>query len=152
MSKPTENKPAEPFIHPITVRWGDCDPAEIAFTARIPEFALQSIDSWWATHGGFDWYRLNLDRNIGTPFVHMSLDFSSPITPRHVLKCQVQVVKLGEKSITFSVTGRQDGSVCFKGKFVCVFIHAKEFVPRRPPEDLEKAIRASMAANDGAGG
>jgi len=46
------------FVHPITVRWADCDVAAIAYTGRIPTFALEAIDAGGADTVGFDLYRL----------------------------------------------------------------------------------------------
>ena len=64
------------FEHEIRVGWGDCDPARIAYTGRLPVFALEAIDAWWEhVLGGDGWYQLELDRGFGTPFVHLSLDF-----------------------------------------------------------------------------
>ncbi|MGH1354026.1 MAG: acyl-CoA thioesterase [Thalassovita sp.] len=125
------------FVHEIRVTWGDCDPAKIAYTARLPWFALDAINAWWEAHlGGDGWFQMELDRDVGTPFVHMSLDFSAPVTPRHRLMCQVDPVKLGETSIGFRVIARQDGVVCFTGKFVCVFTVASEFRKRKAPAEI----------------
>ncbi|MBA84680.1 acyl-CoA thioesterase [Thalassobius sp. S69A] len=125
------------FVHEIRVTWGDCDPARIAYTARLPWFALDAINAWWETHlGGDGWFQMELDRDVGTPFVHMSLDFSAPVTPRHRLMCQVDPVKLGETSIAFRVIARQDDVVCFTGKFVCVFTVASEFRKQKPPAEI----------------
>ncbi len=44
------------FTHTIHVRWSDCNPAKIAFTGRIPYFALEAIDAWWECVVGDDWY------------------------------------------------------------------------------------------------
>ncbi len=130
----------QPFIHKIRVGWADCDPAQIAYTGRLPNFALEAIDAWWETHVGDDWYRLNLDRNVGTPFVHLDLDFLSPVTPRHPLLCEVSLRKLGESSITFQVIGRQNNVDCFKGNFVNVFVEADKFVKRKAPEDIRSIV------------
>ena len=130
------SKPIEPFLYPIRVGWGDCDPAFIAYTARIPGFALEAIDAWWQKNIGHGWFELNIDRNVGTPFVHMSLDFSSPITPRHELACEVSLLKLGNTSMRFGVKGRQDGVLCFSGEFVCVLVVSKTMKPQRPPTDI----------------
>ena len=32
------------FVHPVNVTWADCDPAKIAYTARLPYFALDAIN------------------------------------------------------------------------------------------------------------
>ncbi|MFL4469839.1 acyl-CoA thioesterase [Tateyamaria armeniaca] len=131
----------DPFIHEIRVTWGDCDPARIAYTARLPWFALDAINAWWEAHlGGDGWYQLELDRNIGTPFVHLSMDFRAPVTPRHRLMCEVWPSRLGETSITFSMLARQDGTVCFEGTFTCVFVIADQFKSQRPPADLREII------------
>lgn len=132
---------ADPFEHEIRVAWGDCDPARIAYTARLPWFALDAINAWWEAHlGGDGWYQLELDRNIGTPFVNLSMDFRAPVTPRHRLKCEVWPSRLGERSITFSVLGRQAGILCFEGTFTCVFIIADQFKSQPAPAELRAII------------
>jgi acyl-CoA thioesterase FadM len=133
------------FEHSIRVGWGDCDPARIVYTARIPAFALEAIDAWWEQNlDGDGWFQMELDRDVGTPFVHMSLDFLSPITPRHRLKCEVWPVKLGDKSITFRVVGRQDGRDCFTGRFVCVFTLAHAFTSQRPPAEIRAMVESNI--------
>lgn len=127
--------------HEINVTWADCDPAMIAYTGRIPNFALDAINGWWERHlGGDGWYQMELDRKIGTPFVHLSLDFVSPVTPRHQLVCEVWPVRLGETSIAFRVNGFQDGKLCFKGRFVCVFIVPGIFKGTQPPRDIRDIV------------
>ena len=135
------SKPIEVFTHTIRVAWSDCDPALIAYTGRIPYFALESIDAWWEKHTGYDWFRINLDRNIGTPFVHMSLDFTSPITPRNKLICEVSLLKIGTSSIRFRVCGSQNDVQCFKGQFVSVIVVSKTMKPQPTPEDILTKIQ-----------
>ena len=53
------------FVFSIRVGWADCDPAHIAYTGRIPYFALEAIDAWWEATTHQDWYQLNIDKNIG---------------------------------------------------------------------------------------
>lgn len=131
------------FEHEIRVGWGDCDPAKIAYTARIPWWALEAIDAWWEHYlGGQGWFQMNLDRNFGTPFVHMSLDFRSTITPRNRLICKVAPAKLGKTSITFRVDGYQDGVLCFEGTFVSVFVSADEFRPQSPADDVRAIVES----------
>ena len=137
-----------PYQHEIRVTWGDCDPAKIAYTARIPAWALDAIDAWWEAHLGGGWYHLELDHNVGTPFVHLSMDFTSPITPRHRLLCRVWPEKLGNASITFRVTGSQDGVECFSGRFVCVFVVADEFKSQRAPDHLRQIVEPYLIPPD----
>ena len=129
-----------PFVHRIRVGWGDCDPAKIAYTARIPAFALEAIDAWWEQQIGENWFTLNIDHNIGTPFVHLDVDFRSPVTPRASLECEVRLTKLGAKSIAFSVRGLQEGTLCFEGSFVSVFVIADRTEPIPVPDGIRRAI------------
>jgi acyl-CoA thioesterase FadM len=134
------------FVHEIRVTWGDCDPARIAYTARIPWFALDAINAWWEAHlGGDGWFQMEIDRDMGTPFVHMSMDFRSPVTPRHRLMCSVAPTRLGATSIEFCVIGRQDGTICFEGRFVCVFTKASTFTKAPPPPEVRAMIERLMA-------
>lgn len=134
------------FSHEIRVTWGDCDPARIAYTGRIPNWALDAINAWWEAHlGGDGWFQMELDRGYGTPFVHMSLDFRATITPRHRLICKVAPTKLGTKSITFRVEGYQDETLCFEGTFVCVFIVAKSFETRTAPPEIRAIVEPLIA-------
>ena len=129
------------FHYDIDIGWGDCDPAKIVYTANIPGYALKAINAWWERHlDGDGWFQLELDRNIGTPFVHMSLDFKSPITPRHKLNCEVWPARLGETSIEFRVNGFQNDVLCFEGRFVCVFTIANEFKKQAPPKEIREII------------
>lgn len=138
----------EPYLHQIRVSWGDCDPARIAYTARIPAWALEAINGFWEhVLDGDGWYQMELDRGWGTPFVHMEMDFRAPVTPRARLVCAVRPVHLGETSITFSLEGRQDGTLCFEGRFVCVFITAGA-LEKRPAPDEVRALVGPMIARE----
>ena len=142
MSKPIEPsaRPENAHVHEIRVTWGDCDPAKIAYTGRLPWFALDAINAWWEEHLGDGWYQLELDRNVGTPFVRLEMDFLAPVTPRHRLHCHVWPTRLGDTSIEFRVDGVQDGTHCFASRCVCVFVVADAFEKRSPPDDIRAVI------------
>jgi len=131
----------EIFEHEIRVGWGDCDPARIVYTARLPWFALDAINAFWEhVSGGQGWFQMEMDQNIGTPFVHMSMDFRHPVTPRHLLMCKVWPTGLGNTSVRFSVQGWQDGTLCFAGAFVSVFVTASTFQKSQPPKSLVELL------------
>ncbi|WP_157223369.1 acyl-CoA thioesterase [Rhodovulum sp. PH10] len=132
---------AAPFVHRVTVGWGDCDPAEIAYTPRIPAWALEALEAFWTQRIGVSWYALHAERGLQTPFAHLAFDFRAPVTPRLPLDCEVVPTRLGEHSITYRVRGRQDGRLCFEGELVSVFVASGGMVPHRPPDDLAQKIR-----------
>ena len=134
------------FRHDIRVSWADCDPAQIAYTGRIPYFALDAIDNWWEAHFDHDWFRMNVDRNTGTPFVHLSLDFRHPVTPRHLLQCTVRLIRVGNSSVRFSVSGWQGGKLCFEGQFVEVFVDHSTNTKIEIPGDMRPKLLALSEA------
>ena len=135
----------KPFRYSIRVRWGDCDPARIAYTANIPGWAVIAIEEWWKHHAGVDWYEINIDHHTGTPFVHMKLDFRSPVTPRHMLDCDVRMTRLGSRSVTHELKAYQNGVLCFEGEFVAVFVQADHGKSCTPPAHILAAIKKSVA-------
>ena len=139
------HRPGNVFQHDIRVVWGDCDPANIVYTGRIPGLALDAINAWWEDKlDGEGWFQLELDRGVGTPFVCMELDFKHPVTPRHTLNCYVWPVHLGKTSIRFCVEGEQGGTLCFAGFFTCVFIDARAFSKRQPPDDMRAVVEKHL--------
>ncbi|MFK8079484.1 MAG: acyl-CoA thioesterase [Granulosicoccus sp.] len=151
-----EARPSTAHQHPLRVSWGDCDPARIAYTGRLPWFALDAINGWWEYQlDGDGWFQMEIDRNVGTPFVRLEMDFRHPVTPRHQLICHVWPVHLGTTSVTFRVDGEQDGRVCFASRSVNVFIVADTFTKQPPPDELRKIVERQLpgdtAADDSAG-
>lgn len=98
--------PARPFPLCPPGPLGDCDPAKIAYTGKIPAMALEAVEDWVKVCCGADWYECNLDLGYGTPFVHLSCDFQSPITPLYELLFQLVVESLGEQFGGDAIGGR----------------------------------------------
>lgn len=128
------------FEHQITIRWGDCDPAQIAYTARIPAWGLEAIDAWYKNCLGINWYEINLDYGIGTPFVSVEFQFKSPVTPRSLLNVNVFVARLGNSSLKHVVEGYQNGTLCFVGQTVGAFVDAGTMKPMKIPTNMRQRI------------
>ncbi len=137
-----ESRTGQTFVHCISVSWGDCDPAKIAYTGRLPTFALDAINAWWeSVLEGDGWFQMELDRNVGTPFVRLEMDFKKPVTPRHKLMCHVWPVRLGNTSITFRVDGLQNEQLCFSTRTVSVCTVADTFEKQAIPQDIREAVK-----------
>jgi acyl-CoA thioesterase FadM len=89
---------------------------------------------------------MNLDRGVGTPFVHMTIDFRRPVTPRHRLACEVRLLRLGGSSVRLGVRARQDGELCFEGEFVEALVRASDHEKFEIPEDIMAKLRAAAVA------
>ena len=130
-----------PFVHQIAVGWGDCDPAQIAYTANIPSWGLGSVEAWYQAVLGVGWYELNLHHGVGTPFVSLNFEFKSPITPLGNLLVSVFVVKLGSSSISHCLEGHQNGALSFTGNTVAAFVEASTMKPMPIPPNMRYSIQ-----------
>lgn len=144
-----------PFVLERRVTWGDVDTARIVYTGRFPDYVLEAIEAFFLDRFGVDWYRLNLDEGLGTPFVNLSLDFLHPVTPRDALAIEVGVSRLGRSSVSYAVVGRlaERGIECFRAAATCVFItagrHASIPIPPRFREVFEAEL--GRGSSNGAG-
>ncbi len=140
---------SEPLTHRIVVGWGDCDPAQIAYTANIPAWGLEAIEAWYRHCVGVDWYELNLHYGIGTPFVALGFDFQSPVRPTYPLKVCVEVTRLGNSSLDHAVTAYQNDRPCFSGTTTAVFVESAAMVPLRIPPNIRQSIESYRIAQKG---
>lgn len=131
-----------------TVRFGDCDPALIAYTGTIVDYALIAIETFWkVVLDGKSWFELNLDHDIGTAFVNLSYDFLAPVTPRAEVEMQVRVVQKGRTSITFGVAADHAGKAAFSARLTCVFIQRSTLQKISPPPWIETALTRFLPEN-----
>jgi 4-hydroxybenzoyl-CoA thioesterase len=146
MSRPTEGK-AYPFVHARRIRWGESDPARIVYTARYLDFAMDAIEAFFTDRLGASFYEFNLDHGVGTPFVHVELDFRSPLTPRDTLETEVRLSRLGGSSLTFAVVGRVGERLCYEGRLVCAFVDVTgpEMKPIQVPPQFRALLEADAA-------
>ena len=139
------------FIRERRVAFGDCDPARIAYTGRLADFALEAIDAFWDDLlDGRGWYHMNLHQGFGMPFVRMEYDFTSPVTCGPPLLCEVAPERIGTTSVTLRVRARQEDRDCFTARFVSVFANIAQRAKIPVPADIRAALQARFP--DQAGG
>ncbi len=136
------------FVYQHQVVWGECDPAQIAYTANIPKWGLLAIEHWYRTVIGYDWYMLNLEFGIGTPFVSLNFDFVAPVKPPEPLEIFVTVAKTGNSSITHQVKGYQAKKQCFKGETVAVFVNATTMKSIAIPSNIKRCIEQFVSGQN----
>lgn len=124
-----------------TVLFGDCDPAGIAYTPKIVDYALIAIDEFWKVAlQGEGWFQLNVDHDIGTAFVDLHSRFTAPITPRQPLVLDVRLAGRGRSSIRFAVRAETGGRPALAINATCVFIRRSQVAAIEPPDWIAKAL------------
>ena len=100
---------------PLTLRrrvhWGDSDTAQIAYTSKFVDFAIEAAEYWWESVLGIDWYQLNVEQKIGTPMVGLKFDFESALISGDRLDLTVLMQRLGRSSLTLRVEGHKVGGI-----------------------------------------
>jgi len=138
-----------PFIYERVIHWGDTDSANIVYTGKYFEYSLEAIEAWFRMVVGVDWYELNINQNIGTPFVHVDMDFKSMLTPKNILYVKVYVEKYGTSSLTFKLLGeRDDGILSFEANYVCCIISRPDNKVISIPSDMLNRIKKYIEFHD----
>ena len=102
---------------------GDCDSAQIAYTSRFVDFAIEAAEYWWECVVGLDWYQLNVGQNLGTPMVGVKLDFEAPLIAGDRVDLIVTLGRLGRSSLSLRVEGmRLDGRRSFVAELTSALI------------------------------
>ena len=115
-----------PFVHQRTIRFGETDAAGIVYTPRFSDFCMEAAEVWFRDCLDFDWYRMNVDHGLGTPIVHMEIDFKGPLRGGDVLGVEVLVDRVGTSSLTLLFNGVKEGGAredreVFLGKYIYCF-------------------------------
>ncbi len=144
MDTPSEN--ALPYVYRRRVQWGDADPALIAYTARFLDFAMDAVDSWFRDVVGVDWYAMNTRLGVGSPVVHLDLDFAAPLRPGDELWLAVTVARIGRSSLHLSLSGTLAGArPVYSGTLVLAFVDRESVrsiaVPPLIREPIERYAR-----------
>ena len=133
----------KPYVYRIPVTWGDMDLAAIAYTGRFSYWILEAIEMFMRDRIGADWYAMNADHRIGTPFVNMNMTFRSPVTPREALLIEVVVQRAGDSAVTCQIVGRGDktGECRFDAEATFVFADCGTMKRIQTPEAYAERLR-----------
>jgi len=80
------------------LRFGDCDPAGIAYYPRYFDLLNGVVEDWWISMG-HPWKVLFGERRIGLATVRFEVDFRAPAFLEDELRFALQVKRIGSKSV-----------------------------------------------------
>jgi acyl-CoA thioester hydrolase len=108
------------FIHPLRVRYGECDPQGIVFNANyLLYFDVAFTELWRAAVG--PWQEM-VDRGIDAVVADASISFRAPARFDDRLELQAQVTRIGTTSLTTQIDVTRAAEVLVSGtlRHVCV--------------------------------
>ena len=80
------------------LRFGDCDPAGIAYYPRYFDLLNGVVEDWWISMG-HPWRILFGERRIGLPTVRFEVDFRAPAFLEDELRFTLSIKRIGGKSV-----------------------------------------------------
>lgn len=141
-----------PFVYRRRVLWGDGDPAQIVYTVRFVDYAMEAVEGWFREVTGVDWYRLHAELGMGSPVVHLELDFAGPLVPGDLLELTVLLEGIGRSSYELRVDGRKQGSrEVYTGRIVCAMVDGPTIRAIPVPADLRERMQRYLDACTAAG-
>jgi acyl-CoA thioester hydrolase len=111
---------AEPFVHELRVRYGECDPQGIVFNANyLLYFDVAFTELWRAAVG--PWQEM-VEHGVDAVVAEANVKFRAPARYDDVVQLQAWIDELGTTSITTRIDVVRDGLVLVEGRLrhVCV--------------------------------
>lgn len=110
------------FVTQLDVRFGDVDPAGIAYYPRIFEFIHQATEALWDVHVGRRYFYLLSEEKLGFPLVASHVDFRHPLRfgDRPVVK--VTAFKVGTSSLGLDYVFSVDDVECVHARMTVVCV------------------------------
>jgi acyl-CoA thioester hydrolase len=133
---------ADPFVHRLRVRYGECDPQGIVFNANYLLYFDVAFTEMWREAVG-PWQEM-VERGIDAVVAHAEIDFRAPARYDDELMLTAQVTRLGTTAITteIDVLRGEELLVALRLRHVCVSApSSNESISAQPwPEDIRAGL------------
>ncbi|HKE01591.1 MAG TPA: acyl-CoA thioesterase [Planctomycetota bacterium] len=133
------------FRHPIVIRFGDADPAGIAYYPRIVEICHQAFEEFFEDATGLRYAVAFVQDAIGFPTVALEAEFRAPMKLGDAVVVEVDVLAVGKRSVTFEYRFvGADGGLRARVKNVTVAVDRERFRSVDLPAAWAAAFRARV--------
>lgn len=140
--------PAGRFRAPRKIRFSDCDPAGIAYTARLIDQMNGVIEDFFPAALGLDYHGLIAESRIGLGYASVHCDFFRPTRMGSRLEISVLIERIGERSTTFVLHGHDGEDEVFRMSFVMSTTSLTEHRSIPLPPTLREALATYRIRQD----
>ena len=133
----------------LKVRFSQVDYAGIMFYPRFFENFHAVFEDMFTEHLGVPYTHVLRDRRLGFPTVSISTDFRRPFRFGEDMLLKLDVVKLGNTSITFRYRGFHEGAAeaSVEARGTVVVLDLDTFETIAIPDDIREVLQG-LAAED----
>jgi YbgC/YbaW family acyl-CoA thioester hydrolase len=131
------------FRTSILVRFGDLDPAGIAYYPNLVNFLHESFEDFCAGHVGRPYPELYRE-GIGFPSVKIEMEFLAPVRYGDHVDVDVTVEHLGRSSVRIRYEASVKDRPVFRARNTSVAVDMATFRPMDLPPWLRRRFEAAL--------
>ena len=131
------------FKTSILVRFGDLDPAGIAYYPNLVNFLHEAFEDFFAGHVGRPYPEAFRD-GLGFPTVKVEMEFLSPVHYGDHVDIDVTVERVGRSSVRIRYDGSVAGRPVFQARNTMVAVDMPTFRPTPLPDALRASFVSAM--------
>jgi YbgC/YbaW family acyl-CoA thioester hydrolase len=131
------------FTTTILVRFGDLDPAGIAYYPNLVNFLHEAFEDFFRGHVGRSFPEVYAD-GISFPAVKLEMEFVSPVRYGDSVEVGVAVERIGRSSVQIRYEGSVKGRPAFHARTTAVVVDMKTFRPVPVPDWLRRRFEAAL--------
>lgn len=132
-------------LNPVVIRrrvkWGECDPAGVVYTATFSDYVISAAELFYGTLFNSTPQRAKRDHGFGTPTRALGFEFSRSLWPDEEFEMTVSVADIRKSSYVLDITARMlDGDTVFVARLTPVCVARSE----RRSIDIPSAFRQAL--------
>ncbi len=129
-----------PFVYETTIRFGQVDPAQVVYFARVYEMAHEAFEELMAA-AGFPVGPLFEKSEWGMPLVHTEATYRRPWRLGERVRIEGTISEITERSVAFEYAFKDEAEqVRTRVKMRHAFVSLDTFQARSAPKDFVTAM------------
>lgn len=139
----------QPFVVRRQVRWGECDPAGVVYTATFSDYVISVAELFYGSLFGGTPQAVKNRHGFGTPTRALTFDFHRSLWPDDAFDVTVEVAEVRTRTFTLLMTARKaDNDIAFLARLtpICIQRGARESIEM--PSVLRAALEQYRARNE----
>lgn len=132
----TISKDKRVFTTQLDIRFGDVDPAGIAFYPKIYDMIHRAMEELFDVHVGRRYYYLIAQDHIGFPLVSSKVEFTSPLKFGDRPVVRITTTKVGNTSLGLHYVFTVDERVCVDARMTVVCCDLRDLHAIPIPDDF----------------
>jgi acyl-CoA thioester hydrolase len=132
-------------LAPMTIRrrvkWGECDPAGVAYTVTFAEYVISAAELFYGSLFAGTPQRMKQDKGFGTPSRALNFDFRLSLRPDDEFDMTVTVVDIKSRTFVLDITARTPaGDIIFVATLTPVCVARDERRSIELPTEFRDAL------------